>query len=145
MQLYMRIVFGLNALYQTVVGLICLLGPTVAISLHGGSAADQSSTLLMVAFRVIGVNLVPVGVMSALVAGNPDSYPVLRALMGLVAVLSLVCWGIVIGRHDLNASQISLVVLDIVVQSMVIVTAVFYHPKSKGIQVTTSKRRAVAA
>jgi len=144
MLLFTRIVFGLNALYQTVLGLICLLGPGVAVTLYGGTAADQNSPLLLIAFRIIGVGLVPIGVMSALVAGDPEETPILRALIGLTAVLSFICWGIVIGRHDLAASQLASVVLDAVVQVMVILAVVFYHPRTKTAKITIN-RRSIAA
>jgi hypothetical protein len=144
MLLFARIVFGLNALYQTIFGLICLLGPSVVISLYGGSAADQHSPLLMIAFRIVGVGLVPIGVMSALVAGDPENTPILRALIGLTAVLSFVCWGIVIGRHDLSAGQLAAVVLDAVVQVMVTLAVVFYHPRTKVAKITIN-RRSIAA
>lgn len=145
MLLYVRIVFGLNALYQMTLGLICLLGPSLAISLYGGSPLDQEHNLLMLAFRVMGIGLVPVGVMSALVAGSPDDTPVLRAMMGLTAVLTFVCWGIVIGTHDLSVGQIASVILDVMVQVPVIVGAVFYRPKSKFPKITINNRRSIAA
>lgn len=144
MLLYVRIVFALNALYQTAFGLVCLLGPGFAIMLYGGTAAEQEATLLMLAFRAVGIGLVPIGVMSALVAGSPDDTPVLRAMMGLTAVLTFVCWGIVIGSHDLSAGQIATVVLDCVVQLPVIVGAVFYRPKNRFPKITIN-RRSIAA
>jgi hypothetical protein len=144
MLLFARIVFGLNAIYLTTFGLICLLGPSVAITMFGGSVADQQSTLLMIAFRIIGIGLVPVGVMSALVAGDPENTPMLRALLGLAAVLSVICWGVVIGRHDLRATQLASVVLNICMQVMVIVAVVFYHPRAKTAKITIN-RRSIAA
>ncbi|MBV9124967.1 MAG: hypothetical protein JO112_16560 [Planctomycetes bacterium] len=128
---YTRIVFGFNALYQTTVGVICLLAPATAVGLYGGTQADQAITMLLVAFRVIGVCLIPAGVVSALIAGNPDTYPILRPLMGLWAVLTLVCWGITIGAHNLNLSQILSVMFDVIVQVALLLAVVFYNPKVK--------------
>lgn len=140
---YTRIVFGFNAIYQTVVGALCLLAPAAAIGVYGGSESEQSSTMLLMAFRLIGVNLIPIGVISALVAGNPDSYPVLRPLMGLVSALTLVCWGIVFGSHELHPGQIMTIVLDVLVQVALLVGIVFYSPKVKP-QPIFVRRRAAA-
>jgi len=128
MRQYTRIVFGLNAVVQTVLGLLCLLAPDVMIRVFGGTAAEQSANLLQVVMRLIGANLVPVGVIAALIAGDPEETTVLRVLMGLQSVLRLVCWGIVFGLHILSATQIGLVVVDLLVQIMLLVALVFYMP-----------------
>lgn len=130
MRLYTRIVFGANALYQAVLGFVCLLAPQAAIAFYGGAGPDGVSNLLQIAFRLLGVHLIPAGVVSVLIAGNPDSYPVLRPLMGLLSVLNLVCWGIVLAGHDLSAGQIATVVLNALVQVLLLVAVVFYATKS---------------
>src|SRR5438874_93501 len=111
---YTRIVFGINAVFQLALGTVCLLMPTVAVAIFGGTAADQGSTLLQVCFRLLGVNLIPIGVVAGLVAFNPESHPVLRQLMGLLSILTMVCWGIAISAHNLKVSQISSVTFDAV-------------------------------
>lgn len=142
---YTRIVFGVNALCQTVFGVICLLAPAFAIGLAGGIESEQEIALAQIAFRLMGVYVIPAGVMSALIAGNPDTYPVLRPLMGLTAVLSMVCGGIVLASHHLHPGQIAWSILGAVIQVMLIVAVIFYNPKSRGQSYTTTTRRRTAA
>jgi hypothetical protein len=141
MKQYTRIVFGLNAVYLTVLGLFCLLAPETMIGLYGGSNADETAVMLQVAFRMLGVKLIPFGVMSALIAGNPDDNPVLRAMMGLLSVLTLVCYGIVVGMYELNIGWIGMVSLNVLSQVFVLVAVVFYNGKKKAPQIITRSRR----
>jgi len=143
MLLYMRIVFGLNAIYQTALGLLCLLGPAVAIGVYGGSHAEQEMSTLQIVVRLLGVHLVPVGVISALLAGNPNGYPVLRAIIGIFAVLTMACWGIVFGVYHLGVGQIFSMVSNSVLQVALIGAVVFYMPRSTAAS-ASSKRRAAA-
>lgn len=129
MRQYTRIVFGLNAIYLTVLGLFCLLGPSTMIGLYGGVAHDQDAVMLQVAFRLIGVKLIPFGVMSALIARDPDDNPMLRALMGLLAVLTLTCYGMVVGMHSLNIGWIGIVSLNVIGQILVLVAVMCYSTK----------------
>ena len=145
MRTYTRIIFELNAFYQIILGVVCLVAPATAIALHGGSDVDLCSTLLMVTFRMVGVNLIPAGVISAVVAADPDKRPILRTLMGMLATLQLICWGIVIGMHDLSASHIASVVLDVVVQVSMLVAVVGYYPRSIVQQVVVRRRSSMAA
>jgi hypothetical protein len=140
MRQYTRIVFGLNAVYQTVFGVFLLLAPATIVGLLGGSSAEGASELLQVAFRLLGVHLVPVGVVSAMIAGSPDDSGLLRGLMGLLAVLTLVCWGIVIGMQDLTAGWIAPILVSITAQTFILVGVVFYNPKKKVQQFITRKR-----
>jgi hypothetical protein len=140
MRRYTQIVFGLNAVIQTVLGFFYLLTPATMIALHGGNDAEQASQLLQVTFRMLGVYLVPVGVMSALVAGRPDDTPIFRALMGLVAVLCLVCWGIIIGTQEVSAQLIAPVAMSIFAQGAILVAVVFYYPRKNVQQFITRKR-----
>jgi len=137
---YTRIVFGLNAIYQTVLGLFCLLAPQTMIGLYGGTSDDTVGIMLQVAFRLLGVKLIPFGVASALIAGNPDDNPVLRGLMGLLAVLQLVSYGIIVGMHELNIGWIGLMSLNVLTQVLVLVAVVFYNTKKKTPVLVTRKR-----
>ena len=145
MRTYTRIIFGLNALYQIVLGIVCLVAPATAVALHGGTDTDLCSTLLLVTFRMVGVNLIPAGVISAVVAADPDKRPILRTLLGMVAALQLICWGIVIGMHDLSASHIASMVLDSVIQVAMLVAVVGYYPRSVVQQVVVRRRSSMAA
>lgn len=131
MRRYTRITFALNAVFQTILGVLCLLAPEVAIRVYGGDPADEGSNMLLVAFRMLGVNILLGGVISAMIGGNPDAYPILRPLMGLLAVLKLVCWGVVVGAHDLTASQVAMVILDGVIEVLLIVAVACYYPRPK--------------
>jgi hypothetical protein len=129
MRTFMRIAFGLNALYQIAVGVVCLLAPATAAGLHGGGFTE-ASTLLLVTFRLLGVNLIPAGIVSIVVAFDPDRHPILRALMGLIATLTLICWGIVVGMHTLAVGQVASMILNVVVQICVLVAVVIYYPRA---------------
>jgi hypothetical protein len=140
----MRIVFAVNAAYQLAFGTLCVLWPATAVAMYGGNILDRQSMLLLVTFRLIGVNLIPAGVISAVVAADPDRHPILRALMGLVATLTLVCWGIVIGMHDLNAGQIAAAALDIVMHVALLVGVMGYYPHATLQQVVVRRQRLAA-
>lgn len=145
MRTYTRIIFGLNAFYLIVMGVVCMVAPMTAVALHGGTDTDLCSTLLMIAFRLIGVNMIPAGVISAVVAADPDKRPILRTLMGMIATLQLICWGIVVGMHDLSAANIASMVLDVVVQVALLVAVVGYYPRSVVQQVVVRRRNSLAA
>ena len=145
MRTYTRIIFALNAFYQIVMGVVCLAAPGVAVAIHGGNDTDLCSTLLLVTFRMVGVNLIPAGVISAVVAADPDKRPILRTLIGMVATLQLICWGIVVGMHDLAATHIASVVLDVVVQTAMLVAVVGYYPRGVVQQVIVRRRSSIAA
>jgi hypothetical protein len=142
MRRYTRIVFGLNAVYHLALGSVCLLAPALAVGIYGGSSADQTSTLVQVCFRFLGINLVPIGVICTLVALNPDNHPILRQLVGLLSILSLVGWGIAISAHSLNVSQISSVTLDALLQLLVIIGVVGYSPSMRVRQFVVRRRMA---
>jgi len=139
MRQYTRIVFGLNAVGHMVLGLFSLLAPAMVIGLFGG---DPASEMLVVTFRILGVQLIPVAVMSALICGRPDDTPMFRGLLGLVAVLSLVCWGTVIGMHHLQAAWIVPMATDVLMQTAILVAVIFYYSprKSGAAQIITRKR-----
>jgi hypothetical protein len=145
MRTYTRIIFGLNAFYAIVMGIVCLLAPMTAVALHGGNDTDLCSTLLLITYRLIGVNLIPAGVISAVVAADPDKRPILRTLVGMVATLQLICWGIVIGMHDLSVGHIASMVLDMVVQVGLLIAVVGYYPRSVVQQVVVRRRSSLAA
>ena len=139
MRQYTRIVFGLNAVGRMILGLFSLLAPAMVLRLFG-AGADVPETL-EVAFRIMGVQMIPVAVMSALICGRPDDTPMFRGVLGLLAVLSLVCWGTVIGMHSIQAGWILPMTLDVLMQTAVLVSVIFYYnPKKSAAQIITRKR-----
>src|SRR5271154_6326110 len=111
---YTRVVFALNACCHIIVGFLCLFLPALAIGVYGGNEVDQASTMLQVAFRLLGVHFVPIGVVSAIIAGGPEANSPLRQLIGLVSILTLVCWGVSLSAHDLTIGQMAAVSVDAV-------------------------------
>jgi hypothetical protein len=142
MRHFTRVVFGINAFYQMVMGILCLVAPALAIGIFGGTPTDESSALLWVAFRLVGVNLIPIGIVCAIISFNPETSPVLRQLMGLVSVLTMVCWGISIGSHDLSLGQLSIAALDGIIQLGVVIAVVGYYPMAKTGQFIVRRRAA---
>lgn len=139
---YTRVVFALNACCQVVMGFVCLFAPALAIGVYGGNEVDQASTMLMVAYRLLGVHFVPIGVVSAIIAYRPENNPALRQLMGLVAILTMVCWGVALSAHDLTIGQIAAVSVDAVIQSLLIVSVVGYTPTTTRTPEIVIRRRA---
>jgi hypothetical protein len=105
MRRYTRIIFGLNALHQTALGGVCLVLPSLSLGLHGASPALAQGTLLLASCRILGVHLLFGGVLSALVARDPDRYPVLLLLMGLMGLLTSAGLGLALALGELNLRQ----------------------------------------
>jgi hypothetical protein len=139
---YTRVVFALNACCHVVMGLLCLFAPALAIGVYGGNEVDQASTMLMVAFRLLGVHFVPIGVVSAIVACRPEANSPLRQLVGLVSMWTLVCWGVALSAHDLTIGQMAAVSVDAVIQSLIIVSVVGYTPSPRAPEVLIRRRAA---
>lgn len=142
MRRYTQIVFGINAVYLTVLGLFCLLAPAPVINLYGGTDAEIANALLQVTFRLVGVKLIPLGVMCALITGNPDDNSVLRGMMGLLAVLTLVAYGIVVGMYDINAAWLGMSALHVISMVLILVAVVFYNSKKKSPPLFARRRAA---
>ena len=81
----------------------------------------------------------------AVVAADPDKRPILRTLMGMIATLQLICWGIVVGMHDLSVGHVASMILDVVVQAALLVAVVGYYPRSVVQQVVVRRRSSLAA
>jgi len=125
---FTRWVFGANAVYQGVVGILALLAPVFTIALYGGGPAEQASPYLAALFRMIGSLLIFVACISAVVAKDPDASPLLVAFMGFLSALGLATWGLALGAGDVTWSQVS---LDVLAQISVLVASVLYYPKAK--------------
>jgi hypothetical protein len=127
MRLYTRIVFCLNCLYQALAGVLFLFAPLLSIGLYGFPAADGQSMAAHVGVRIGGVLLLVAAVISALIALNPDRYPVLLPIMALVSALTLICWGLTLFAHETTASQVG---VDAIVQVLLLIGALGYAAKA---------------
>jgi hypothetical protein len=141
---FARIAFTLNALHQALLGGVCLLAPALAIGLYGGTTVEQESPILMIAFWVLGMNLLLLAALSTWVARRPATKPLLRTLLGVIAVLGLARGGVIFARSGLSFAQTTAAVVDALVQVLVIVAALFYRPSPKVPQAKVP-RRAIAA
>jgi len=125
---FTRWVFGANAAYQGVVGLLALLAPVFTIALYGGGPAEQGSPYLAALFRMIGSLLIFVALISAVIAKDPDASPLLVAIMGFLSALGLATWGLALAAGDVVWSQVS---IDVLAQIPVLAASVLYYPKAK--------------
>lgn len=125
---YVRVVFGLNTLYQLVVGCIALFAPIMMLSIYGASETDQTVLLLQASMRGLGFGILFGGVISALIARDPDQYPVLLPLMAVLSILTLVAWSLTLVTGQMNVGQVG---IDMVVQVLLLVGALGYYSKLK--------------
>ena len=123
-----RWIMGANAVYQSCVGLLALVAPSLAIWLHGGGAVEQGSPYLNALYRTIGALMVFVASISALIAKDPDGSPILLLLMALLQAIGIVCWGLALAAGDVVFSQVA---LDFLFQIPVLVAALAYYPVSR--------------
>lgn len=127
MRWYVRIVFGLNTIYQVIVGLIALLVPAMMLGIYGATEMDKQVLLLLAAMRGMGFFIVFGGIISAIIALNPDRHPILLRLMAVLAALTIVGWVLTLFFGEMKMSQVG---LDIVVQVLLLIGALSYYPKA---------------
>lgn len=127
MRWYVRIVFGLNTIYQVVIGLIALLVPTMMLGIYHANEMDKQVLLLLAAMRGLGFYIVFGGVISAIIALNPDRHPILLRLMAVLAVLTIIGWVLTLAFHEMTIAQVG---IDIVVQILLLIGALGYYPKA---------------
>lgn len=125
MRTFARAVFGINTLYQGLVGLICLFAPLTALSLYSAPEGASAMSFLTGAFRMIGAFIIVGGFISLMIARNPDRYPILLPIMGLLAITTLVAEGLMLANREGHLSQLA---LDIVVQVAILIPAFAYKP-----------------
>lgn len=128
MRWYVRIVFGLNTIYQVVIGLVALLAPLAMLGIYGATDADKQVIFLHAAMRGLGFYILFGGVISALVALDPDRHPVLLALMATLAVLTIVGWTLTLVQGEMKIAQVG---VDLVVQVLLLVGALGYYGTAK--------------
>ncbi len=127
MRLYTRIIFGLNCLYQALVGVVFLFAPVLSIGLYGFAEADKQSIAAQVGIRALGAYILVTAVISLLIAMNPDKHPILLPVMALVCAMTLVCWGITLFTRQTTVSQVG---VDMLVQVLLLIGALGYAGKA---------------
>jgi hypothetical protein len=125
---YTRIIFGLNALYQLAVGVIFLFAPVTAIGLYGFPASEGGSVATLVSLRALGAYVLLGAGLSAIIGVNPDRHPVLLPVMGALAVLTLVAWGVTLAAGEMTIAQVG---LDAAVQGLLLVAVVGYAARAR--------------
>ena len=128
MRWYVRIVFGLNTIYQVVIGLIALLAPTMMLGLYGATDVDKQVILLLASMRGLGFYIVFGGIISALIAMNPDRHPILLRLIAALAVLTIIGWVLTLAFGEMKISQVG---IDLVIQVLLLIGALGYYAKAK--------------
>lgn len=124
MRTYTRVVFGVNAIYQIVVGAIFLASPVQAIGLYGFPASENASVAAHVAIRGLGGLILVTGLISVRIARNPDTDRVLLPVMGAVSVAAVVSWAAALAAHEAQVSQVA---LDLIVQALLLVAVLGYR------------------
>jgi uncharacterized membrane protein len=131
MKTFARIVFGLNFLYQGIVGIAMLVAPADLIDFYGGNQQEQTIPFVLAAFRALGIYIFFGGVISGYLAANPGKYPILRRLIGILAGLTLICWAII---YYFNELDFDVYMADVLVQ-LFILAAVILYPKTRAAEV----------
>ena len=123
-----RWVYGASSVYHSVVGALALLAPTLAIVLHGGSAAEAGDPYMRAMYRGMGTFMVFTGLVSGLVAKDPDASPLLVAFLGVLSGLTLAGWGLAMAAGDVTFGQVS---TDVLLQLPVLVVSALYYPVAR--------------
>lgn len=124
MRIYTRVIFGLNTLYQLLVGAVFLFAPVAAIGLYGFGPAEALSVAAHVSCRALGAYILLGAGISALIARNPDRHPILLALMGVLSLLTFLCWGLALAAAEVTLGQVA---LDLVIQALLLIAVVGYY------------------
>lgn len=120
MKTVVRIVFGLNALYQFAAGIMALFVPAAFMKFYSVTSTD---VFLFASSRALGANIIFGAIISVYIAWNPEKRNILLRLMGMLALLTLIGWGMVYMNHELPLSTL---LGDIIVQVIIIATVILY-------------------
>jgi hypothetical protein len=123
MRAFVRIVFGLNAIYQLVVGGMALVTPDAVYKFYG--AADVQPFMLGIG-RGLGAMVVFGALVSAFIARDPDRDPVLLPLMGFLSVATVAAWTLALTAGELTMDQVG---VDVLVQVALLAGVVAYYPR----------------
>jgi len=105
MRTFLRVVAGLNAVFQGLLGVLSMASPTVAAGLFQLEGLPPPALALI---RMFGGLLAGSGLISAVVARNPDANPGLPAAYALTCVLNLAADTLVGISGAMRFSQLAL-------------------------------------
>jgi len=104
MRAFLRVVAGLNAVFQGVLGVLSMATPTVAAGLFQLEGLTPPALALI---RMFGGLLAGSGLISAVVARNPEANPGLPAAYALTCVLNLAADTLVCLSGAMRFSQLA--------------------------------------
>jgi hypothetical protein len=119
----LRIVASLNALFQLLVGLLCVLSPSATASVF---QLAQTGPSVFALIRMFGGLLFGCGLLSALVAHDPDRNRDLPALLATACAVNVAADAIVVGSGDMLFGQLA---VGVILQLLVIGVAIGYVAK----------------
>jgi hypothetical protein len=104
MRTALRVLAGLNGAFQCIVGVLCVLAPAAAGSLFG-IVSPTPVTLALT--RMFGGLLAGSGLLSALLARDPDRNPDLPWLVAVTCVVNVASDVTVIANGELRFDQLA--------------------------------------
>jgi hypothetical protein len=112
MRTALRVLADLNGAFQCIVGLLCVLAPGAAGALFG-IVVPTPITLALT--RMFGGLLVGSGLLSALLARDPDRNPDLAWLVAAACVVNVASDAMVVSHGELRFDQLAVgIVLQVV-------------------------------
>ncbi|MGQ0815321.1 MAG: hypothetical protein ACT4O1_12835 [Gemmatimonadota bacterium] len=126
-----RVISGLNAVYQTIVAVLCLTAPAVTIALYGAPEGAAELGFLRGTIRILGAALLLGAAISALIARDPDRHPVLLPLIALLGATTLTAEALMLAAGEAVVSQLA---LDIGVQVVITGTVLAYYSRSREVE-----------
>lgn len=114
---------GLNAVFQTLFGAICMVAPPTAVSLFKVELASASMTALV---RMFGGLLASSGVLSGLIALKPERDAILTKAFGAVLLLNVATDALVLVTGDLRVDQL---IAGMVIESAAGLALLAYRPR----------------
>lgn len=121
MRTMVKVVAGLNALFQGLVGLVCIIAPSTAANLF---KVEVSGVAMLALLRMFGGLLTSNGVVSGLIAQNPDRDRGLVAAYSALLLLNVGADLVVIGTGELRFDQLA---IGMLLEAVLAVLLIFYR------------------
>ncbi len=118
-----RVVASLNALFGVVVGGLAVVSPTAAA---GAFKVDASPESLLALIRMFGGLLAASGLISGLIAKDPDASPALARLYAVCLLVNVGADVAVIGSHEMTFGQVG---SGMMLEAVLAVLLLVYKPK----------------